>query len=227
MKGKGMPCLVTAVASGLLGCASPLPVVSRPPVQAAPPVVQQRRVNNARFDCGGRTYLFVFYDDHVLFSLPGWETTLQRQMSATGARYATGDIGFWHNGPQGVLELDNAVLPCRELPDPWRLAGNRGIDLRAIGQEPGWFAEIDEERSIHIVYDYAERELTTNAPTKEIGEGGVTYAADAGPQRVTVVVEEKPCADIMSGEPFPLQVTVTIDEDILDGCGRPVAARAR
>jgi putative lipoprotein len=183
-------------------------------------------VNNARFDCGGVRYLVVFHDDRLLLTQPGWEITLAKQMSATGARYVTGDIEFWHDGPHGVLEFGNAVVPCRELPDPWRKAADRGVDLRAIGQEPGWFAEIDEERSIRIVYDNAARELTTKTPTKEVGEGSVTYLADAQGQRVMVLVEETPCADIMSGEPFPLQVTITIDDLILDGCGRRVTARS-
>ena len=31
------------------------------------------------------------------------------------------------------------------------------------GQEPGWFLEIDKEKQIRLVYDYAEHEIVTPA----------------------------------------------------------------
>src|SRR5688572_27332616 len=38
----------------------------------------------------------------------------------------------------------NEVATSTERPDPWREARGRGIDFRAIGQEPGWYLEIDD-----------------------------------------------------------------------------------
>lgn len=205
------------------GCGSTisLPEVG-PPVVAPAPVPEPPRVVSARFDCGGAILLIAFFRDYLVLTDADGETILPQAISASGARYATDDITFWNKGRDATLERDDEVVMCRELPDPWKQVATRGIDLRAVGQEPGWFAEIDDERSIRIVYDYAERELTTTAPVKVVSGGQTTYAAVAGEQQVTVVVEERACADAMSGEPYPLAVTVMLDDRRLAGCGRRV-----
>jgi putative lipoprotein len=104
--------------------------------------------------------------------------------------------------------------------DPWQDARERGVDFRALGQEPGWFLEIDDGRSMRLVYDYAEREATRPGPTPTIEQGKTTYAAATGSHRLIVVIDDRPCQDVMSGEPFPSTVTVTIDGRELRGCGR-------
>ena len=226
--GLGRVLNVAAVAGLAAGCGSPPPLPPVAPSIVEPSAAVERpRVTTTRYACGETTYLIAFFADRLVLTVPGWEVTLRPEPAATGALYATRDIMFWHRGAEGVLELGSDIWPCRELPDPWRRAGDRGIDLRAIGQEPGWFAEIDEERAIRVVYDYAEREVTTGPPAKEVEDGRITYMADVGSQRVTVIVEEKACNDVMSGEAFLLEVTVTIDERTLDGCGRRVTSRSR
>ena len=104
--------------------------------------------------------------------------------------------------------------------DPWRRARERGIDYRAIGQEPGWFLEIDDGESMRLVYDYGERSLTTPAFPPVRTSGRTTYSAMAGAHTLTVVVEHRPCQDVMSGEGFPHTVTVSITARELRGCGR-------
>jgi uncharacterized membrane protein len=49
--------------------------------------------------------------------------------------------------------------------------------------------------------------------------GGNRYTA-AEPRPIEVTVEDRGCADVMSGEPFPLTVTVVAAADTLRGCGR-------
>jgi uncharacterized membrane protein len=106
--------------------------------------------------------------------------------------------------------------------DPWSEARGRGIDVRAVGQEPGWFLDIDHGNSMHLVYDYAERTATVPAPEPVTSGATTTYEAATSEHRVRVILEERPCQDVMSGEPFPLTVTVEIDARMLRGCGRPL-----
>ena len=106
------------------------------------------------------------------------------------------------------------------LATPWREARERGIDFRAVGQEPGWFIEIDHERSIRLVWDYMEREATMPAVQPVTAQGRATYVATNGTQRLNVVIDDRGCNDVMSGDPYPNTVIVTIDGRELRGCGQ-------
>jgi len=131
-----------------------------------------------------------------------------------------------------------SLVACRETPppaeappqaspdqsspgrDPWAAARARGIEFRAVGQEPGWYLEIDNGKSIHVVYDYGEREATMPVPPPVSSGDSITYEASTDARRLRVVIEKRPCSDIMSGLPFPSTVTVTIDGNTYRGCGQ-------
>ena len=53
--------------------------------------------------------------------------------------------------PAPAAAPPDATLPIADVRDPWFEAAGRGIDFRAVGQEPGWSLEIDNERSMHLV----------------------------------------------------------------------------
>jgi putative lipoprotein len=106
------------------------------------------------------------------------------------------------------------------LATPWREARERGIDFRAVGQEPGWYIEIDHERSIRLVWDYMERDATMPAVQPSTTQGRTTYVATNGTQRIDVVIDDRHCNDVMSGAPYPNTVIVTIDGRELRGCGQ-------
>lgn len=108
--------------------------------------------------------------------------------------------------------------------DPWIAARQRGVDFRAVGQEPGWYAEVDHGQSIRLVWDYADRSATLPAVEPETAGRQTRYVSNSGTHRVTIVAEERPCHDGMSGQPFSLTVTVTIDGRELRGCGRALHA---
>ena len=114
------------------------------------------------------------------------------------------------------------LTPARDpaTRDPWEAARRRGIDFRALGQEPGWFLEIDEGRSMHLVYDYMERQVTTPAPPPTRQRASAVYSASKGPDTLEVLVERRPCQDGMSGFEFPYTVTLYINRRELRGCGR-------
>jgi putative lipoprotein len=105
-------------------------------------------------------------------------------------------------------------------PAPWDDARDRGAAWRGIGQEPGWTVEIHPGSRLVYVGDYGER--TVSVPTPEPRQDGnrTIWQATTGDADIRVVFEALPCTDIMSGEEFPLSVTVTVNGEELRGCGR-------
>src|SRR5688572_19731616 len=114
-------------------------------------------------------------------------------------------------GPADSATVDEVVPPAAQRSDPWHEAGERGIDFRAVGQEPGWYLEIDVGRSMRLVYDYGERNVVTPAPVAATDKERTRYTGKTSTQVVNVIVEDRPCEDVMSGEPSPHTVTVTFE----------------
>ena len=196
---------------------------STPPSAEAPPVKEAESANApmaARFDCDTLALTATFHDDRVVIELPERSLTLPHVVSASGARYSDGPVTFWNKGREATFEMNGRKQTCRERREPWQDATDRGIDFRAVGQEPGWFLEIDKEKQLRLVYDYAEREATTPMPQPVVTGTTRTYDGKTGVHHLRVVIEEQECSDTMSGLRFPRTVTVTIDGRTLHGCGR-------
>jgi uncharacterized membrane protein/GNAT superfamily N-acetyltransferase len=108
--------------------------------------------------------------------------------------------------------------------DPWQNARERGIDFRGIGQEPGWYVEVDHERGLRLMWDYADQQaVSTTAVQPETQEGTTLYRVTAGTHQIEVAIENVACKDTMSGEAHPRTVTVNVDGRALRGCGRELA----
>jgi putative lipoprotein len=97
------------------------------------------------------------------------------------------------------------------------------VDFRGTGNEPGWIIEVTEGRQIHFLYDYGESEIYTPAPERstDAGGGAIEYHAVTESADLRVRFEAEPCADDMSGFPFPATVRVTLDARTFRGCGGP------
>jgi putative lipoprotein len=107
--------------------------------------------------------------------------------------------------------------------DPWQNARERGIDFRAVGQEPGWYAEVDHERGIRLMYDYGEQVVVVPAAVQPtVREGTRMYSGAVDDHQLEIAIEDTACKDAMSGDAYPNTVTVNIDGRALRGCGRSV-----
>ena len=214
--------LLLAVCGALVlaGCGGPpaQPVAENPPSRGAPAPTDAPVT--ARFECNDELVTTTVLDDRLVLELSGRTITLPQAVSGSGARYSDGVSTFWNKGNEATLELDGRTRSCRVVRDPWREARERGIDFRALGQEPGWYLEIDNEKSMRLLYDYAERQATTPVPAPVSAGGVTTYEAVTELHRLRVDIEVRPCSDAMSGEAFPSTVTVVIDGRTLHGCGR-------
>jgi thiol-disulfide isomerase/thioredoxin/uncharacterized membrane protein len=104
--------------------------------------------------------------------------------------------------------------------DPWADAKARGADFRAVGQEPGWYMELDAGKDLKLVLDYGERQLVVPGPKMWSAGGANSYALNTESHDIAVAVTPKACNDAMSGAAYPATVTVVVDGKPYTGCGR-------
>lgn len=214
-------CVVLTIAASVVGCEQSTPEETRkePPAAAEP-----RRPIVAHFDCDTMAVSATFHDDRVVLDLPKGPLTLPQVISASGARYSDDVSTFWNKGREATLIVDGQTEMCRERRDPWQEASDRGVDFRAVGQEPGWFLEIDTGQRIRLVYDYAEHEIVTPWPSPTLDGTAARFDAATRSHTLQIVIHDRPCHDSMSGEEFPKTVAVTLDDRRLHGCGRDVTS---
>lgn len=122
--------------------------------------------------------------------------------------------------PAPVAEASAAAPEPGTTWDPWNDAKSRGIEFRAVGNEPGWYLELDNEKWLRLLYAYGERVATVPVPVRQ-QSGGTTILESSGDgHTLRVEITSGPCSDGMSDQSYPLSVTATIDGTRLAGCGR-------
>lgn len=159
--------------------------------------------------------------------LPDRYVVLSQVRSDAGVMYEEGDIRFWSNGDEHTLKLgDRYYGSCQLLPGrvPWEDARRRGVDFRAVGNEPGWYLEIQRGRQLLFVGDYGALRVSAPDPLGEssgpAGPGRIRiYRAVTGDSEVRVEITDESCADTMSGQNLPSRVAVTVNGRTLYGCG--------
>lgn len=176
------------------------------------------------YDCEGLRIAVRPGDGELTLLLPDGEFVLPQVEAASGARYTDGEHGFWGKGvDSGRLTLDGEDRECEldRRETPWVDARARGAAFRGVGQEPGWHIEIHPERIV-MVYQYGERRVV-------VPNGGVIVDPDHPRRRwqatteaheLSMMVEDRGCTDVMSGESYPASVAVVLDGRNYTGCGR-------
>lgn len=124
-------------------------------------------------------------------------------------------------GTEARPATDTAASDTTAAPPSAGDASDASIAFRGLGQEPGWTLEVVPGQRIHFSYDYGEAEVTTPAPTPTTEAGRTIYRATTEAHDLRVVIEDEPCEDVMSGQPFPATVTVTLDGEAYRSCGEP------
>ncbi len=147
---------------------------------------------------------------------------LSQVRSGSGSKFQEGDVVFWSKGEEAMLDMgDVRYRDCRPNPRrvPWEDARRRGVDLRAVGNEPGWHVEVREGDSILFVADYGASKYLFRDFSGSREQGERRYSAADGQRQLSITALETTCADSMSGERFPLQVEVSLDGRHYLGCG--------
>lgn len=126
--------------------------------------------------------------------------------------------------PDGMLALttDSGVQVLFRRQESANLADARarGIDFRAVGQEPGWVVEVNEGNQITAVLDYGATSLMLPTPPADTaGDGTVTYDTSTDTDHLVLRIMSKLCIDPMSGETHPQTVELVVNEKTYKGCG--------
>ncbi|MBX3726162.1 MAG: MliC family protein [Xanthomonadales bacterium] len=206
-----MRALLAVAASVLAGCAA---TPSRNDAGSGPQA----------FRCGDEEVLARFLPGEVELAWAGGSRRLPAAVAASGARYARGNDEFWTRGDQGWLRLDGVRRDCVVIPvDPWRDARARGAGFRAIGQEPGWVAELapGPDAWLAVQLDYGSRTLRAERTRRLADAAGVVAEVDG--ETVTLRIRPEPCIDVMSGEAYEATAELRIGDRRLAGCGRFLA----
>lgn len=164
-----------------------------------------------------------FEGDSATLFLPDTTLALERSPAASGARYTRAGVEFWQRGDEGMLDFDGtyySACQAHEGADPFTAARLRGVVFRAVGQEPGWYLEIEPAGMIVFVGDYGERREETLVPIPVRTGSRTEYHAVTGTLELRVLIDDEPCVDVMSGEPFAATAVVIVNGDEYRGCGR-------
>ncbi|AJA10556.1 hypothetical protein SKP52_18430 [Sphingopyxis fribergensis] len=105
-----------------------------------------------------------------------------------------------------------ACAPPTETPPQG--PGEQPAAYMALGTEPGWTLEITPSR-LNYDGDYGETKIMVPNPGAKPSTNGRTYATD----RLSAVVEQKPCSDGMSDRRYSDTVRVVADGKAVQGCG--------
>ena len=191
----------------------------RPAGNAPPPSV-------VAFDCADGQAITVRFENRNAMLMLGENTLrLDRVPAASGAKYSNGSATFWAKGREASLVLPGqAETTCtlQKEKSVWEAARLRGIDFRAVGNEPGWYLEMAFGKRILVVTDYGNQRHSFPAPAEppDPDAAQTTIRARTSEHKLEVVINNKPCRDSMSGERFENTVRATLDGRTFNGCGR-------
>jgi len=118
-----------------------------------------------------------------------------------------------------VLDESTARPPATR--SPWEDARARGVVFRAVGNEPGWFVEVEGGKNpgLRATLDYGERTLEVPRVFEYSGLYGYHgKTIDRIDVRLTMKLE--PCSDGMSDERYPFSARLAVGKQIYVGCGR-------
>lgn len=176
------------------------------------------------YECGDSLQFtaHVTSDSTWLF-LPDTTLKVLPVSTGSGARYEGNAYLFWSKEQEAILQKPRgSFLTCQAVPQEksWQAAKLRGVDFRALGQEPGWHLEITNGKHIRYVGNYGQDTVYTPVPDPQTEQQRTVYQVDTEDHRLEVEIIDKPCTDSMSGFELRSTVSVTIDGTTYRGCGR-------
>jgi putative lipoprotein len=176
------------------------------------------------YECGDSLQFsaHVTSDSTWLF-LPDTSLKVMPVPSGSGARYEGNAYLYWSKEQEAILQKPRgSFMTCQTVPkeNSWQAAKLRGVDFRALGQEPGWHLEITKGKQVKYVGNYGQDTVYTSVPVPQIEQQRTVYRANTEDHKLKVEIIDESCTDIMSGFEFPTKVSVTIDGNLYHGCGR-------
>lgn len=174
------------------------------------------------YECGDYEFVARTAPDQMTLYLPDGSRVLRQQRAATGSRYSGGDTSLWSKGNEARLELGpGRIMSCRlnRSRAPWEEARFRGVDFRAVGQEPGWYLELQHDGPMLFVVHQGSPRVLLDTPEPQLEAGRELYQGGNSNHNISVEIELHHCTDVMSGEVYDSQVNVKLDNNVYHGCG--------
>lgn len=175
------------------------------------------------YECAGAEFITRLGPGEMALWFEDRYLVLSQVRSGSGTRYQEGDVSFWSKGDEALLEIDGVrYSDCRlnHARAPWEDARRRGVEFRAVGNEPGWHLEVRGQKNLLFVGDYGAKRLLFEELDTSEAEGMLHYRAEQGGNAIYVTVSETFCTDTMKGEQFPYTVLVQLNGAQYSGCGR-------
>ncbi len=194
--------------------------VERMPAPEAPPEQE-----TFAFECeGGETFVAQFSDEAASVMLREGLQVLPRLSDGTGEFYDNGETRITLSGQNAIVVLDTGEqLRCQNDPEQavWEDARLRGVNFRAVGVEPGFVLEIDDD-NIVVLTDYgANRYVFAKGDAAEAPEGvWKRYRASSGSTDFEATLRPATCETESTDEAFGTQVTVDLSDEKYEACGR-------
>lgn len=91
--------------------------------------------------------------------------------------------------------------------------------FKAFGNEPGWNFTLNDDHA-DVVLDYGQTRHNIALPPQQITFAGKHYRSSFNGSVFAIDMLHTPCQDNMSGEKFDYEVALTINGQVLKGCGR-------
>lgn len=104
--------------------------------------------------------------------------------------------------------------------DPWAAAKARGVAFRAVGNEPGWHAEIGNGMIVAVTDYGATRASVPLMPPTQLADGSARYYAQTEASTLELILREGDCSDTMSDARYPITAQLTLNGKVYKGCAR-------
>lgn len=174
-------------------------------------------------ECDGLTFVVEIKEDQAWLFLPDYSGPLPRVSSASGEKYEANNITFWSKGDESMLDYGkHSYRGCRNNREQavWQEAKLRGIDFRAVGNEPGWVLEIQGE-NLSLQTDYGKQQYLFElaAMVEDQASATTVYSASSDKHSIEVTLRGESCQDTMADKSYQTTVTIALDDRTLSGCG--------
>lgn len=147
----------------------------------------------------------------------GEEYILSQLRTASGVKYANEQISFWNKGDEALIEKEDKRIKAEKI----TLANYNPetVPLKAWGQEPFWYLELDEKR-LELNFGYGENKLLIDRDQikKEVTQQKIVYNVNTSLLNFQLQLIDKRHTDIMSGEEYLYTVKLKIvDKELVGG----------
>lgn len=198
------------------GCQS-MPLLQSPIAPPLPPAAPQVTV----YQCEGERVTIRMAEEvmdlwwaHLPLERP---LRLRPEVGGAETHYVGEALRVSIKGRRAVLTGADGVRRCQVESErrPWAEAWLRGVDFRAVGQEPDWQLELTEGGDVVIVSALGSQVARWPTAPSILIDGG--WRRELEGLRIDWL--DRPCEDVMSGVRHAATVRLVRGGETLQGCG--------